>query len=64
MFGGEIGYMKNFGEKMGIKTFLVGVWLEEGEGKKLVGLRCFLSKFIKMFFLQNGEEIQWKEFVW
>ena len=41
LFGGEIGYMKNFGEKMGIKTFLVGVWLEEGEGKKISGTQMF-----------------------
>ena len=41
--------MKNFGEKMGNKTFLVGVWLEGGERKKLVGPECFLPKPTKMF---------------
>ena len=40
--------MENFGEKMGRKIFLMGVWLEEGEGKKLVGRRCFLSGLTKM----------------
>ena len=51
LFGGEIGWMENFGKKMRKKTFLVGVWLEEGEGKKLMGPRCFLSGSIKIFFL-------------
>ena len=41
LFGGEIGWMENFGEKMGMKTFLVGVLLEGGEGKKFVGPRYF-----------------------
>ena len=52
LFRGEIGWMENFEEKMGRKTFFVGVWLEGGEGKKLVGPgifspgppKCFLSK--------------------
>ena len=51
LFGSEIGWMENFGKKMRKKTFLVGVWLEEGEGKKLVVLRCFLSRPIKIFSL-------------
>ena len=49
LFGGEIGWMKNFREKMGRKTFLVGVWLERGDEKKLVGLGCFLPRITKMF---------------
>ena len=33
LFGGEIGWKKNFGEKMGRKTFLECVWLGRKEGK-------------------------------
>lgn len=33
LFGGEIGKMKNFGEKMGRKFFLECVWLVGEEGK-------------------------------
>ena len=33
LFGDEIGWMEIFLEKVGRKTFLVGVWLERGEGK-------------------------------
>ena len=33
LFGGEIGWMKNFKEKMGRKTFLECVWLGGEEGK-------------------------------
>ena len=33
LFGGEIGWMENFGEKMGRKTFLKCVWLDGEEGK-------------------------------
>ena len=51
LFGSEIEWMKNFGKKMRKKTFLVGVWLEEGEGKKLMGSRCFLFGPIKIFSL-------------
>ena len=49
LFGDEIGWTKNFGEEMGMKTFFVGVWLEGGEGKKLVGPRCFLPGLLKCF---------------
>ena len=56
LFGGEIGWMENFGEKMGRKTFLVGVLLEGGEGKNFVGSRYFLFRPTKMFSLQNGEK--------
>ena len=62
LFGGELGRMENFREKMRRKTFLVGVCLEGGKGKKLVGSRCFLSRLLKMFFLQNREKIEWEEF--
>ena len=33
LFGGEIGWMKNFEEKMGRKTFLECVWLDGEEEK-------------------------------
>ena len=42
--------MENFGEKMGRKIFLVGIWLEEGEEKKLVGRRGFVSGLDMTFF--------------
>ena len=51
LFESEIGWMENFREKMRMKTFLVGVWLEGGEGKKLMGLGCFLPRHTKMFSL-------------
>ena len=35
--------MENFGEKIGRKTFLECVWLDEEEGKQMVGPRYFLS---------------------
>ena len=35
LFGGEIEWMKNSREKMRRKIFLMGVWLEGGEGKKI-----------------------------
>ena len=41
--------MKNCGEK----TFLVGVWLEEG-GKNVVGPGCFLPSPTKMFSPAHG----------
>ena len=46
--------------KIGIKTFLVCVWLEGEEGKKLVEPRCFLSRPTKMYSLQNGEKTEWE----
>ena len=33
LFGGEIVWMENFGEKMGKKTLLECVWLDKEEGK-------------------------------
>ena len=49
MFGSETGWMENFEKKMRMKTFFVGVWLEGGEGKKLVGPECFLPGLPKCF---------------
>ena len=37
LFGGEIGWMKNFGKKTRRKNILEGVWLRKGEGKMMVG---------------------------
>ena len=31
LFGDEIEWMENFGEKMGRNTFLECIWLEEGK---------------------------------
>ena len=62
LFGGEIGWIENFGENMGMKAFFVGVWLEGGEGKKLMGPKCFLPGPTKMFSLQNREKTEWEEF--
>ena len=33
LFGGKIGWMENFGKKMGRKTFLKYVWLDGEKGK-------------------------------
>ena len=35
------------------ENFLVGVWLEGGEEKNVVGSKCFLLEPIKMFSSQN-----------
>ena len=51
LFESEIEWMENFREKMEMKTFLVGVWLEGEEGKKLVRPGCFLPRHTKMFSL-------------
>ena len=48
--------MENVGEKSGKKISLVGVWLEGGEKKILVGPGNFLPNFTKMFSPQNGGE--------
>ena len=33
LFGDEIWWMENFGEKIGMNTFLKCIWLDEEEGK-------------------------------
>ena len=48
--------MENVGEKSGKKISLVGVWLEGGEKKILVGPGNFLPSSTKMFSPQNGGE--------
>ena len=42
--------------------FLVGVWLDGGEDKNLVGFGCFLPKPTKMFFTHIGEKTSEKMF--
>ena len=44
-------------EKMEDKTNFVGVWLERGEEKKLVGPRFFLFGPTKILFPQFGAKI-------
>ena len=48
--------MKNFGEKMGRKTFFVGVWL--GEGKNLWGLGVFSSGIPKYFLSKIERKLE------
>ena len=42
--------------------FLVGVWLDGGKEKNLVGFGCFLPKPTKMFFTHTGEKTGEKMF--
>ena len=55
LFWGEIGWMKNFGEKME-KNFLECVWLGGKRGKKMVRTGCFFSGPIKKFCFQMGKK--------
>ena len=52
LFGGILGRMEIWGEKIEEKEFLVGVWLGEGGG----GPGCFFPGPTKMFSPQNGEK--------
>jgi len=54
--------MHFFEKKMGMKTFLVDVWLEGGREEKFVRSRCFLSGPTKMFSLQNKKQMKWEKF--
>ena len=36
LFGGEIGWMENFGEKMGMKTILECDWLDKDWGVRKI----------------------------
>ena len=56
LFGGEIGWIENFREKMGKKTFLVGVWLERGEVKKIGEAHVF-----SLCAHQNVFSPKWRE---
>ena len=57
LFGGEIGRMENFGEKIEKKMNLCVVWLVGGERKLLCGVQTFSTRAHKNFSLQNGERI-------
>ena len=61
LFGGKIGWMENFGEKMEEKNF--GGCLVEGRGgkKNWWGLGVF-SPGPPKCSLQNGEKTEWEEF--
>ena len=49
MFGGGIGWMENFEEKIGRETFLEFVWLCGEKRKYIMGSKCFLSKLTIKF---------------
>ena len=53
LFGGEIGWIENFREKIGRKFFLQCVWLGGEKKKKMVGSKCFLPGPTKKLSLQN-----------
>ena len=58
LFGGEIKWMKNFGEKMGMKTFLsVFGWVGRNENKWW-GSGVFFLDPPKKFSPQNGEKTE------
>ena len=63
MVGKILGRMENVGEISGKKISLVGVWLEGGEKKILVGPGNFLPSSTKMFSPQNGEKIERKNLI-
>ena len=58
LFGWEIGWMENFGKKIGRKTFLECVWLGGDEGKFMVEPKCFLLRPTKIFPPQNGKKTE------
>ena len=45
---------------MGEKTLFMAVWLERGEGKNLMGPKCFLPEPVKMFSPQFREKTNGK----
>ena len=58
MFGGEIGWMENFGEKIRRKFFLsVFGWVERKENK-LWDLGVFFLGPPQKSFLQNGKKTE------
>ena len=58
LFGGEIGWMENFGEKMGRKTFLECVWLSVKEGNKWWGLDIFSLDQPKSFLFKMEKKLK------
>ena len=57
LFEGEIGWMKNFREKMGMKTFLTVLGWVGSKENKLWG-PCIFSLGPPKSFLQNGEKTE------
>ena len=57
LFGGEIGWIENFREKMENKTFLECVWLGGKEENKWLGLSVFSLSLLKSS-LKNWEKIE------
>ena len=53
---------KKQGEKSGEMMFLICVWLERREEKKLMGSECFLLGSTKMFSPKIGEKTREKMF--
>ena len=60
LFGGEIWWMENFGEKIGEKMGLCVVCWEEGKENWKVGPRHFPPRPTQNFSLQNGEKREMK----
>ena len=56
LFGGEIGWMENFREKMGRKTFLECVWL--GKENKWWGPSVFSSGPPKSFLRKMEKKLK------
>ena len=53
----------NFKEKMERKTFLTDVWLEEGEGKKIGGLGCYLPRPTKCFLSKMERKLSGRNLI-
>ena len=60
LFGGEIGWMKNFREKIGIKTFLTVLGWVGSKENKLWG-PCIFFLGPPKSSLQNGEKTEGKK---
>ena len=58
LFEGEIGWMKNFGEKIRIKTFLAYAWLGGEERKKWWGPSIFSSGLPKSFLSKMKRKLR------
>ena len=63
LFRGEIRWNEIFKEKMGRKTFLTGVWLEEGEGKKIGRLGCYLPRPTKCFLSKMERKLSGRNLI-
>ena len=56
LFGGEIGWIENFGEKIKEKMGLCTIWLGGGKENFCVRPRHFPPVPTQNFSLQNGEK--------